>query len=233
MQLILFDCDGTLADSFGLISETMRRCFATANLAEPELAAIHGIIGLSLDRAIAQLAPTVPVEQLPELVQIYKSEFHKVRAGGDLRESLFPGIDAMLRALAAQDDILLGMVTGKSRRGVRVIMETHGLDSLFQIARTADDCPSKPHPAMVLECCDEVGVEPSETIVIGDAVYDMMMARSAGATALGVTWGAQLAPALLTAGAHETVDTVDDLVLCLDGWLTQRRTESQITIPLA
>lgn len=219
MHLILFDCDGTLADSFGLIGETMRRCFVAAGLPEPHPVATHGVIGLSLETAIHRLAPTVSVDALPGLVELYKSEFHRIRAEGTFPEALFAGIEAMLRALAAREDVLLGMVTGKSRRGVRMVLETHDLESIFQVVRTADDCPSKPHPAMVAECCEALGVDPGETIVVGDAVYDMQMARAAGAEALGVAWGAQSREGLIAAGAHQVAESVSALTGMLDAWL--------------
>lgn len=219
MRLVLFDCDGTLADTFGLIVETMRRCFVESGLPEPDEAAVRGIIGLSLDLAIHRLAPTIPEAELPRLVLAYKDAFHRVRAEGVHSEALFPGIEPMLRRLSARDDLLIGMVTGKSRRGVRVITELHGLDGLFLAVRTADDCPSKPHPAMVLECCTELGVAPADTLVIGDAVYDIQMAKAAGAMALGVDWGAGSPNELLFHGAEAVAATAEGLEAWIEDWL--------------
>lgn len=220
MRAILFDCDGTLADSFGLICETMRRCFAMAGLPELDDAATSGVIGLSLDLAIHRLAPTVPVEELPALVETYRRAFHEIRAQGTFPERLFPGVEPMLRQLAARDDVLLGMVTGKSRRGVRNVIEVHGLQGVFPAVRTADDCLSKPHPAMVLECCADLGVRPEDTLVVGDAIFDMQMAVAAGAAGWGVAWGAQPPEALRAAGASGVSTTVRELRDTLDLWLT-------------
>ncbi|WP_062115902.1 HAD-IA family hydrolase [Aureimonas sp. AU40] len=219
MRLVLFDCDGTLADTFGLIVGTMRRCFEESGLPDPDEAAVRGIIGLSLDRAIHALAPTVPESELPRLVAAYKDAFHRVRAEGVHSEALFPGIEPMLRRLAARDEVLLGMVTGKSQRGVRMIVEAHGLEGLFLAVRTADDCPSKPHPAMVLECCAELGVDPADTVVIGDAIYDMQMAKAAGAEAIGVDWGAGSTNELLFHGANAVAATAEGLEAWIDDWV--------------
>ncbi|WP_062016746.1 HAD-IA family hydrolase [Aureimonas sp. AU4] len=220
MKAILFDCDGTLADSFGLICETMQRCFAIAGLAVPERRAIEGIIGLSLDLAIHRLAPTVRQSDLPALVDIYRQEFHRARSDPAFRETLFEGVEPLLRRLASQDDALVGMVTGKSRRGVANVVAAHGLEGIFLAVRTADDCPSKPHPAMVLECSSELGIDPAETVVVGDAIYDMQMANAAGARAIGVSWGA-CEPAVLTAaGAHEVALDVSDLEQRLAAFLS-------------
>ncbi|WP_182084572.1 HAD-IA family hydrolase [Aureimonas sp. ME7] len=222
MKAILFDCDGTLADSFGLIIGTMRQCFAAAGLPVPDDAATSGVIGLSLDLAIHQLAPTLQAEELPRMVALYKSEFQRVRAAGTFPEALFPGAEDLLRRLARREDVLLGMVTGKSRRGVRSVIETHALDGVFAAIRTADDCQSKPHPAMVLECCAELGIEPADCVVVGDAIFDMQMAVSAKASAIGVSWGAQPVGALTAAGAGRVAATMGELSELLEEWLELR-----------
>jgi len=116
------------------------------------------------------------------------------------------------------DDHLIGMVTGKSRRGVDHILEHHGLAPLFHVIRTADDCPSKPHPAMVLECCAAMGVAPADTVVIGDAPFDMAMAVAAGAHAVGVAWGAASSDVLVRAGAASVALDVPHLEALLAAW---------------
>ena len=231
MRLVLFDCDGTLADSFGLIVETMMRCFASAGLPAPTQEAVRGIIGVSLDLAIHRLAPTLRAEELPVVVDIYRREFHAARAEAAYAERLFDGAEALLRSLALRDDVVLGMVTGKSRRGVRLVVEAHGLDGLFHVARTADDCPSKPHPAMVLECCAQTGISPAATVVVGDALYDMQMAKSAGAHAIGVTWGALDAGGLSLAGADRVAETMGGLAMLLDAWLEEPQPEIIVAVP--
>jgi phosphoglycolate phosphatase len=119
--------------------------------------------------------------------------------GMDVR--LFAGIKPMIETLAEREDILIGAVTGKSRRGLVNILETHGFAPHFVVSRTADDCPSKPHPSMVTECCDEAGMRPADAIVVGDAIYDMQMAKAAGAKAIGVSWGYASVDDLIASGA--------------------------------
>ncbi|MBC8129856.1 MAG: HAD-IA family hydrolase [Rhizobiaceae bacterium] len=219
MKLVLFDCDGTLADSFGLICEAMRKTFVMHGLAEPGDAATRAIIGLSLDTAILRLHPTLPEGIMPSMVAGYRKNFRETRETAEYHEALFPGIKPLLESLKARDDVLLGLVTGKTRRGVKAIVAAQGLEGMFLAIRTADDCPSKPHPAMVLECCAELGVDISDTLVVGDAVYDVGMALAAGAEAVGVSWGAGTSDALLDAGALRVVANVEDLGHCLDDWL--------------
>ncbi len=105
----------------------------------------------------------------------------------------------------------MGIVTGKSRRGVDAILALHDLASYFQVIKTADSSPSKPHPGMVREAMAELGADPADTVVIGDTSFDMEMARAAGARAIGFSWGYHPRAALVEAGAERTVDRYDDL----------------------
>ncbi len=213
MKLILFDCDGTLVDSAALIHEVMARTFEAFELARPEAQATRSIIGLTLDIAIARLMGQIEVDRrATAMTAHYKSIFASVRSEAGFQEALFPGIAEMVQSLAGRDELLIGAVTGKSRRGLSHIVETHGFDRLFFVSRTADDCPSKPHPAMVMECCAEAGIDPRQTIVIGDAIYDMQMAKSAGAGALGVSWGYASVAELIKAGADHIAHAPTDII---------------------
>ncbi|OCP34833.1 HAD-IA family hydrolase [Ensifer sp. LC163] len=213
MKLALFDCDGTLVDSGGLIHEVMARTFEAFDLERPAISATKGIIGLTLDIAIARLLGRDHVDdQALAMTAHYKAIFSGVRGEAGFQELLFPGIAQMMQALSGRDELLIGAVTGKSRRGLTHIAETHGFDRMFFVSRTADDCPSKPHPAMVTECCSEAGIDPSDTVVIGDAIYDMQMAKAAGAAAIGVAWGYASVPDLVEAGADYIARTPTDII---------------------
>ncbi|MEJ6785558.1 HAD family hydrolase [Aminobacter sp. Piv2-1] len=216
MKLVLFDCDGTLVDSADIIHASMVATFREAGLPLPTPAATKGIIGLTLDIAIAALLQRPLDDECRHLAARYKEHFNASHRRPEFEEPLFDGIAQLLGALAARDDVLIGMVTGKSRRGVRRILEAHGFERYFVTVRTADDCPSKPHPAMVLECCAEMGVDPASTLVVGDAIYDMQMARSAGARAVGVSWGYHHREGLFATGADAVIDTPAELLALID-----------------
>ncbi|MBD8688916.1 MULTISPECIES: HAD-IA family hydrolase [unclassified Rhizobium] len=212
MKLVLFDCDGTLVDSAGLIHEVMARTFVHFGHDRPEMSLTKSIIGLTLDIAIARMQgkPHVDDEAIA-MTAHYKSIYGETRAEAGFQEPLFDGITAMIETLAKRDELLMGAVTGKSRRGLDLIMDTHGFRPHFIVSRTADDCPSKPHPAMVTECCSQTGIVPADTIVIGDAIYDMQMAKAAGAKAVGVAWGYASVADLWKAGADAIVEHASEI----------------------
>jgi len=213
MRLALFDCDGTLVDSARLIHEVMARTFVDFGHTRPDISETKAIIGLTLDIAIARMQgkPHVDDEALA-MTAHYKATYTGVRAEPGFQEPLFAGIAEMMAQLERQDDLLIGAVTGKSRRGLDLIRAAHGFDKTFFVSRTADDCPSKPHPAMVTECCSEAGIDAARTVVIGDAIYDMQMAKAAGAKAIGVSWGYASVPELVAAGADHILRTPADLL---------------------
>ncbi|WP_422369901.1 HAD-IA family hydrolase [Hoeflea sp.] len=211
MKLVLFDCDGTLVDSVNVIHACMERTFEDFGLPQPALAHTKSIIGLTLDIAIARMLDRRVDEEISAMTARYKEHFMLHRQNGGALEQTYDGIVPLIAELSARDDVLLGVVTGKSRRGLSAILDHHGMTQAFFTTRTADDCPSKPHPAMVLECCAEAGIAPDATVVIGDAIYDMQMAVSAGARGIGVSWGYAPVEALLAAGADRIVRRADEI----------------------
>ena len=211
MILVLFDCDGTLVDSQHVIAEAMASTFDEHGLPAPALEETRRIVGLSLPSAIAELLGEADAARCDRMAETYKRHFHALRLAPDFLEPLFDGAREAVRRLSRQEEILIGMVTGKSRRGVDAVLGHHGLREAFAIVRTADDCPSKPHPAMVLECCAETGIDPEATLVVGDTIFDMAMAEAAKAIPLGVGWGYHQPDELIDAGAHRVLNHFDEL----------------------
>src|SRR5690606_6858070 len=105
----------------------------------------------------------------------------------------------------------LGVATGKSDRGLKGCLMTHGVFDLFDTLQTADRHPSKPHPSMLETAMAEAGAAPAETVMIGDTAYDMAMARAVGVRAIGVAWGYHAADELLAAGAEAVAETPAEL----------------------
>jgi phosphoglycolate phosphatase len=214
--LVIFDVDGTLVDSQHMICAAMDAAFSRHGLACPARAEVLAIVGLSLERAIARLGRDAPDFPTALLAEAYKAAFTELRLDGSRQEPLFPGAIEALDALARRDDVVLGLATGKSRRGVRAILDLHRLGGRFATIQTADTNPSKPDPGMVLAAMAESGVEAARTIVVGDTTYDVEMARGAGASALGVGWGYHPGAALTAAGASALLASFDELIPALD-----------------
>lgn len=210
-RLLVFDCDGTLVDSQHLILEAMNRAFVAHALPPPDPTAVRQIVGLSLVEAIATLLPSVDVDRVRRVAESYKASFIDLREQEGELEPLFPGIRELLLALEAAGHPL-AIATGKSRRGVEVVLGAHGLLGHFVSVQTADGHPSKPHPAMLEAAMAETGSGPAETILIGDTTFDMQMARAAGACGLGVAWGYHPPAALIEAGAALVVEEVDAIL---------------------
>ncbi len=203
-KLIIFDCDGTLVDSQHVITEAMNRAFAAHDLAPLPREMVRRVVGLSLVQAVAMLLPETDEATHVKVAEDYKNAFQQLRQDPDLHEPLFPGADETLRSLA-QDGHLIGMATGKSRRGVNSVVELHGWHGMFDTIQTADDGPGKPHPHMVEQAIAETGATIADTIMIGDTTFDMEMARSAGVAAIGVNWGYHAPEELIDSGAKIVV----------------------------
>jgi phosphoglycolate phosphatase len=211
VKLAIFDCDGTLVDSQANICRAMEETFTAANLEAPSRDAIRRIVGLSLVEAIAGLLPEADDALHRALAERYKAAFFRMRASGTL--DVEPLFDNMAETLAAlrDDGWTLGVATGKSDRGLALILAHHGLTDHFVTLQTADRHPSKPHPSMIEMAMHEVAARPEDTVMIGDTSYDMLMARAAGVRAVGVAWGYHPADELADAGAHAIALAVADL----------------------
>jgi phosphoglycolate phosphatase len=215
-RLIVFDCDGTLVDSQHVIIEAMGLAFAAEGLRPPPDEAVRAVVGLSLAVAIAQLLPEPEAADCLLLAERYQAAFHAIRQRPDFHEPLFEGAGEALGTLA-QAGFTLAIATGKGIRGLTAVLEHHGLADLFSSLQTADQHPSKPHPAMVEAAMREAGSTPASTWLVGDTSYDILMARAAGVRPIGVAWGYHPVEALRAAGAAVILERFDQLHAMLDG----------------
>ncbi len=209
--LILFDCDGTLVDSQHDIVAAMEHAFAQHGLVPPTRPETLSVVGLSVPQAIRTLAPEADAGVQEGLAREFRLGAPHQRGKGGRDNPLYPGAHDTVLRLAGEGDVVLGVATGKSRRGVQRLFDQHGWHEHFQTIQTADTNRSKPDPEMIVSAMSEVGAEPRRTIMIGDTSFDMSMARAAGVMAVGVTWGYHAPDEIVRAGAHALVETFDDL----------------------
>ncbi len=211
IRLAVFDCDGTLVDSQHNICAAMAECFAAAGLEAPPPERTRRVVGLSLVEGMRAMRPEADDDEHVALAESYKRAFQDMRARGLEEEPLYDGIADVLEALA-EDGWALGVATGKSDRGLNLCLDHHAIHARFVTLQTANRHPSKPHPSMIETAMAEAGALPETTIMIGDTSFDMAMARAAGVTAIGVTWGYHEPEDLLRAGAHHIAQHPRDLV---------------------
>ena len=189
----------------------MTEAFVGHGVEAPEMARIRSVVGLALEAAIHHLLPEEHREHTPAVAQRYREAAATLRNGADFHEPLFDGVRETLRALD-RPELCLGIATGKNLRGLQFSLQYHGLKEHFLTLQTPDIAPSKPHPAMVHQAMAACGSEPGETVVVGDTSFDMEMARAAGATAIGVSWGYHPVDQLHAAGATEVISDFKELI---------------------
>ncbi|NCB61681.1 MAG: HAD family hydrolase [Gammaproteobacteria bacterium] len=203
-QLIIFDWDGTLMDSIQRIVSCMQKAARACNLPEPSSEDVRDIIGLSLSVAMPRLFPQAVPEQHQILIQHYSNYYKHL---DDTPTPLFPGVDDMMRQLHAAGKSL-AVATGKSRSGLERVLAETGLGGLFCIRRGADEAKSKPDPLMLKQILDELAIPVEQSVMIGDSVHDLAMAKAIGMDSIGVTWGVH---DRLLLEQHQPVTIVDSV----------------------
>ena len=209
-HLAVFDCDGTLVDSQHNIVAAMAAAWRAHALQPLPAAVVRRVVGLPLLEAVASLHPMGSRETHLTLTDNYKEAFHSLRQQPDHHEPLYPGTVEALDAMEAAG-YLLAVATGKSRRGLDATLSRHGLEGRFMTLKTADDGPGKPHPHMLVEAMAEAGAGPGTTVMIGDTVFDIEMARNAQVRSIGVSWGYHDPDELRAAGAAGVIDEFGEL----------------------
>ncbi len=204
-DLVVFDWDGTLIDSTAAIARSIQAAAADLGLQVPDFDRASHVIGLGLHDALAGAVPDLDVARIAEFSARYR--VHYLAAEDDL--DLFDGARELIAALRARD-VPLAVATGKSRAGLARALAAADFSGVFAATRCADQTHPKPHPAMLLELTEELGVAPERTLMIGDTTHDLQMAAAARTQAVGLTHGAhpaqslrELAPLALFASLRE------------------------------
>ncbi|MGE0486557.1 MAG: HAD-IA family hydrolase [Gammaproteobacteria bacterium] len=206
-ELVVFDLDGTLIDSAGRIVAAMQAAFDELDLDAPSTSEVRAVIGLELGAACAALLASNPRHRPAAIATAYRRHYVLL---GTVVTPLFDAARETLTALAGQG-ILLAIATGKSRAGLdRALAET-AIAPYFVTTRTADDCPSKPHPGMLEEILTELDVAPARAVMVGDTTFDLHMAQAAGVPAIAATYGAHPRERLLDCSPAAVIEALHEL----------------------
>ncbi len=206
-RLLVFDWDGTLMDSIGPIVACTQAVFGDLDLGTVPDERIRGTIGLGLRETVDILVPGCTDEIFQSVVERYR---HHWLATYRDRPVMFEGVEEMVQGLA-RDGWLVAVATGKSRRGLDHALDQTGLREVFHSTRTVDEAFSKPHPKMLLDILEDLGVSPREAVMIGDTTFDLEMAKSAGTASVGVCTGSHYREELLSLGPLTCLERVMDL----------------------
>lgn len=209
MRLVIFDLDGTLIDSVQHFVETVTESFTAIGQPVPDETTIRSVSGITAWDAMALLAPDAPPDRVTEILDSYRTHY-RARAGV-VREPLFAGALDLLDRLQADPGTILAVATGKGYQGAITLLERHGIITRFDSIQTPDHNRGKPDPQMIESAMARVGAHRHQTVMIGDTIHDMRMARAAGVGGIGVSWGYHETPDLQREGASVIVDRFDDL----------------------
>ncbi len=199
VQVVLFDCDGTLANSAAGLFQAAADALASEGLPAPNPRHLMRLIGLSVADALTAALPDASDAQRRRLALAFEEALARIQARG-VEEPLYPGLKHLVASLSAEGR-LLGVVTGKSTRGLKQTLSQNGISEAFSVLRTPDHGPPKPNPWPLLDAVAAVGGAPDAAVMIGDTSFDMQAAVAAGVTPLGVSWGYHPPAALREAGA--------------------------------
>lgn len=203
-QTVLFDLDGTLADTIHLIVTSYNHTLETLLGQTREPDEIRGWIG----RSLLATFEDIDRDRAAELEDAYK-EWNLANTDRLIRR--YAGVPELLDALTAAG-VTIGVVTSKRRSTARLAMDAVGIGERIPLLAGLDDTEThKPDPAPLLFAASALGVEPATCAYVGDAAVDVLAARAAGMSAVAVTWGAGLRPLLVEAGPAHLVDTVGEL----------------------
>ncbi|MCB5195616.1 HAD-IA family hydrolase [Deefgea salmonis] len=192
-DLLVFDWDGTLMDSTGMIARSIQRAFLDVGLVAPSDKDARFVIGYGLHEAMQYLGPQLNAEQIQRIVDAYRGHF----LTQDHELQLYPGVEAGLLRLQAAG-FRMAVATGKSRAGLDRVLAATGLSPFFEVSRTADEAFSKPHPAMLEYILDACDIEGHRALMIGDTTHDLQLAINAGTASVALSYGAHSLEELLS-----------------------------------
>lgn len=207
LKAILFDFDGTIADTTQGITATMVATFKEMQLPIPAEQDMINTIGLPLFKAM-QMLNNLSDKEAQEAVNTYARLFPIYEAK---LVKIFPEVKETLQWLA-DEGIRMAIVTSRNVESLDLIMSTRGIDKFFETRIThSDGCAPKPAPDMVLALLERMNLTADEVLVVGDTTFDIGMGNSAGCRTVAVTYGNHSLERLLEASPTHIIHSFDSL----------------------
>lgn len=185
-DLVVFDWDGTIMDTTGLIAEGIQHAAVALGYPAPDKKTASSVIGLDWRSAMRVAVPDCPESRLDEFNDAYRAWY--IPREREVR--LFDGLETLLTDLH-RAGVTLAVATGKSKAGLRRVFDRTNVEPLFAITRTAEETAPKPNPDMLEEIGLYTDIPKERTLMVGDTVHDVVMAQRYGCDVAAMTYGAQ------------------------------------------
>lgn len=207
-KLAVFDWDGTILDSIGIIVNSIHAAAKEFGLPLLDDQTVKNIIGLRLDSAVSKLYPELSPEQLTKYLESYAKNFVTMEKN---LPDLYPNVLETLQELR-KNGYLLAIATGKSRKGLDRILKALGLFDFFDEIRCADETAGKPDPLMLNELLAYFRLNHQQAVMVGDASFDLQMANNANIKSIAVSYGAQSPEVLKNYSPMAIINQFDELL---------------------
>lgn len=207
-KCIIFDFDGTLADTTNGIVSTFQHTFQEMGIPCPSVEKLKSTIGLTLKDGFKAAMEGLTEEQADTCVATYRRLFDIIAIPCT---TAYPGIVETLKTLKGEG-YMMTIATSRSHRSLNILSEKLGIKECFAGFYGAEDVVNhKPAPDLVNLILETYGLRPDEVIVVGDAHYDMLMGQGAGCTVCGVTWGNQSREQLAAVNPDYIIDDIKEI----------------------
>lgn len=206
LRAILFDFDGTLADSYPAITASVNHVRASHGLPALSVEDVKGHVGRGLPHLLQQ---TVPGTNLDADAALYRKHHPSVLAKGT---KLLPEVADSLLQLHARK-IMLAICSNKPVQFTRLLVQQLGIAPFFSEVLGPEDAPRpKPAPDMLLAALKRLKVEANEAMYVGDMTVDIETARSAGVSVWVIATGSESVEKLLTAKPDRILSRFSELL---------------------